>query len=495
MSEEDRAWGLIERGRPGEALLLTERLVAAPSPSATELAAHAVALKGVGRIAEALPFQRRSVELAPGDEIGWYNLAATACDLGLGEEAEAAARRSIGMGFAAPEARRTLGCALMLQQRLDEAEAWFRQALALRPAYPDALKDLMDVIWMNTADLAKALEPADAAIAAAPRMSVLYQLRALVQQFAGDQEGSAATLERGLSAAPGDPLLLLAASRLATERGMGVAAVDFARQAQDRARGAPIARRLLAFALLADGNPAEAAQITEDLLRRDPADQTALALQATAWRILDDDRRHALYDYAAFVRPCIIGTPDGWPNLEAYLADLRQSLRALHKARTHPIRQSLRHGTQVSSLASSSDPAIAAFFGEARKAIARYQSGIGAGTDPLRSRNTGKAVIHASWSVRLQPGGFHVSHIHPEGWLSSAFYAETPDAALGAGGREGWIKFGEPDLITEPKLEAEHYVKPEPGMLVLFPSYMWHGTVPFHSDESRMTIAFDVVPA
>ena len=32
------------------------------------------------------------------------------------------------------------------------------------------------------------------------------------------------------------------------------------------------------------------------------------------------------------------------------------------------------------------------------------------------------------------------------------------------------------------------------GRLVLFPSYMWHGTVPFEADQPRMTVAFDVVP-
>jgi len=29
---------------------------------------------------------------------------------------------------------------------------------------------------------------------------------------------------------------------------------------------------------------------------------------------------------------------------------------------------------------------------------------------------------------------------------------------------------------------------------VLFPSYTWHGTVPFHDKAARTTIAFDVVP-
>jgi hypothetical protein len=34
-------------------------------------------------------------------------------------------------------------------------------------------------------------------------------------------------------------------------------------------------------------------------------------------------------------------------------------------------------------------------------------------------------------------------------------------------------------------------VEPRPGRLVLFPSYMWHGTRPFGKGE-RVTVAFDV---
>ena len=37
-------------------------------------------------------------------------------------------------------------------------------------------------------------------------------------------------------------------------------------------------------------------------------------------------------------------------------------------------------------------------------------------------------------------------------------------------------------------------IQPRPGRLVLFPSYMWHGTVPFRDTQPRTTIAFDVVP-
>ncbi|MBI3439508.1 MAG: hypothetical protein HY054_12830, partial [Proteobacteria bacterium] len=40
----------------------------------------------------------------------------------------------------------------------------------------------------------------------------------------------------------------------------------------------------------------------------------------------------------------------------------------------------------------------------------------------------------------------------------------------------------------------EKVVQPQAGRLVLFPSYMWHGTIPF-SEGERMTAPIDVVPA
>jgi Putative 2OG-Fe(II) oxygenase len=61
-------------------------------------------------------------------------------------------------------------------------------------------------------------------------------------------------------------------------------------------------------------------------------------------------------------------------------------------------------------------------------------------------------------------------------------------------GHEGWIKFGEPGVPTLPALGPEHFEKPEPGLLVLFPSYMWHGTMPFPGEQTRLTLAFDLLP-
>ena len=64
-----------------------------------------------------------------------------------------------------------------------------------------------------------------------------------------------------------------------------------------------------------------------------------------------------------------------------------------------------------------------------------------------------------------------------------------------AGGREGWLALAQPPFPTSPPLEPLRYEKPEPGKLVLFPSCLWHGTVPFSGDQPRLSVAFDIVPA
>jgi hypothetical protein len=192
----------------------------------------------------------------------------------------------------------------------------------------------------------------------------------------------------------------------------------------------------------------------------------------------------------------LLDVPDGWPDLDAYLSDLVNDVRRLHTLRAHPIGNSLREGSQVELTPRQSPFASIRAFPQAIDGpIRRYMEAIGYGADPMRRRNTNHYRISGMWSVRLRPHGFHVNHYHPQGWISSACYLHLPPAVQNRGG-EGWLKFGEPAFPTSPVLGPEYFIKPEPGLLALFPSYMWHGTVPFSgtADDSRLTVAFDVVP-
>lgn len=247
-------------------------------------------------------------------------------------------------------------------------------------------------------------------------------------------------------------------------------------------------------ALMALGRAKEALPLIRDARQRFPLNQWYIAMEATAARLLDDALYESLYDYEQFVQEYKLIPPDGWPTIEAFNADLIPVLNQRHQFESHPLDQSLRHGTQTAtSLLREADPIIKAFLSCLQQPIESYRDSIGFDpTHPLKARNQGKSEFKGCWSVRLRKGGFHVNHVHPEGWISSAYYVETPTEIDSATDQAGWIKFGEPRFAI-PGASAEKFTKPKAGTLVLFPSYMWHGTIPIQGDEPRMTIAFDVI--
>jgi tetratricopeptide (TPR) repeat protein len=487
---------LLWYGRTTEALQVTTPLYAGATDGGL-ISQHGAALKADGRVAESLAAYERAAVAAPGG-VADHNIAAALADRTRFPEAQAATRSAFAKGLRAPETWLVHAHALQGQDKLDEAEAAYHEALRARPAFVDAHRDLAQLIWMRTEDPVAAIATLDRAIGATLSPE-LHVVRAKLLSDAGRERQAYETLTAAIQLQPADGNLQLAASQQAVKAGLYSAALDHARLGAAALPGEFHSEATLCEVYLANGRAEEAAAIAQTLRAQKPEHQHAIALQATAWRLLGDPRYGELYDYAAFVHGYRLDTPEGWPTLEAYLADLAEGLRAMHVTRTHPVGQSLRHGSQTNqSLLHSEQPAVKAFTqaidGPVRRHIAAIGQDVGGkGKDPLRARNRGGYSIAGIWSVQLRPGGFHINHVHPEGWLSSACYIEVPRAVEGEG-RQGWIQFGKPGIATQPVLEAEHFIKPEPGLLVLFPSYMWHGTVPFEGDEPRLSMAFDLAP-
>ncbi|MBA4012067.1 MAG: hypothetical protein C0481_09405 [Phenylobacterium sp.] len=488
---------LTSSGRAAEAEALTRPFTQDEHPWHEALSTRAAALKALDRKPESLADYQRAALLNSASGVAAHNVASGLGDAGRDREAAAEAERAFSLGLDAPETWLVYGRALQGLRRFEEAETAFRNAVARRPAYADALRDLGQLIWMRSGDAGLAIAPIDAALAGAePAVRPLLagvKIR-LLNHVAGEAQ-ALAFAQAALAAAPSDPRLALETAALSLhsspERSRELCAAVLARSPRD-----PSARRAMAHACLALGDCAAAAQIAQQLLTENPIDQEAAAVLATAWRAGGDERYRGLWDYDALVRAQTIDTPDGWSSLEAYLADLRVALAELHALQAHPVEQSVRGGTQTSqNLLASEHPAIRAFFQAVEGPIAAYRAVIGKGGDMFRARNDGGHRILGAWSVRLRPGGFHVDHIHPQGWISSACYIDVPQALGDEADRAGWLRFGAPPIPTRPTLAAEHFVRPQPGLLALFPSYMWHGTVPFGGDQVRTTIAFDIAPA
>ena len=486
---------LLRQNRPEQALAAIEPVARAESASHSDLHAYAQVLKVLMRREEALEVQRRAARENPASAVAEHNLASTLGDLGRWEEAEAACRRALAKGGDAPETWQVLGRALMNLQRMDEAEAALAEAIARRPTFGDAHRDLAQLVWMRSGDADATVASLGRAQAAHPQSAELAIEYARALHYAGRSELAFSVITEATARAPQpDYMLEIIASSVALMTGKSAAALDHATRAM-MIRPNDIGAGLNATdAYLGLGQADMAAKLAQKLYTAAPADQRCVCRLATAWRITGDSRHKVLYDYENMVRPYVIDTPPGWADLPAYLSDLAAALKRLHAFETHPFDQSLRGGSQTShDLTTAKEPAVQAFLTAIDGPIRRYMDEIGPGTDILRRRNTKAYGFAGIWSVMLRPNGFHVDHIHPAGWLSSACYIELPEA-VNAGEKEGWIKFGQPGIPTDPPLPPEHYVQPAPGTLVLFPSYMWHGTVPFSGDTNRLTIAFDVTP-
>ena len=251
----------------------------------------------------------------------------------------------------------------------------------------------------------------------------------------------------------------------------------------------------LSAALARLGDPEKGGAMAAKALALDRYNQLALAMRGTCWRLMGDARDSALNGYDELIQVFDLKAPDGYPDMESFNADLSRALEEWHPATREYLGQSLRGGTQTSNdLFAARHPLIERLRDRIEDAITHYVSQMREVPDhPLFARRGGGYVFSGSWSSRLRSGGFHINHLHPGGWISSCYYVDVPPAARDERGRQGWIKFGQPSFDVG--LEPERTIQPVPGRLVLFPSYTWHGTIPFQDDGARSTIAFDVVPS
>lgn len=489
---------LLGLGRTDDALrLLDDFLQSTALPVPPELLLlRAQVLLDLRSWPEAITAFRQAIDAAPDNGSAELGLAMALGESGQVEATTTAARHAIAKGADSPGARYVLGRALLAANRPDEAEDQLRQALTLQPHHVAAHCSLTELIWMRSGNVEAATERLDSALRSQPNLFELRIMKAKLLESAGDRPGALAMLEAGLARPAGTLALRLAAAQTAIHLDPA-RALTHAQHALQLAPGNASTVGAYADALLALGRAQELVTIANRLHEFNPNDSHAIALLLCAWRMLDDPRHHDLCDYARVVRTSLIDAPVGWPDLPSYLADLARGLRQLHSLREHPVDQTLRFGTQVELHPEhSTDPAIQAFPRAIDGPIRRYLGALGNGTDLLRRRHTGAYRLNGIWSVRLRPHGHHLNHFHGKGWISSACYIELP-AAMGEQAGQGWLKFGEPAIPTSPALAAEYFVRPEPGLLALFPSWMWHGTVPFHgsSEDRRLTMAFDLLPA
>jgi len=484
-----------DRRQPARALAILARFCALDTVPPELIVQHVAALVALGRSGDAIAWSRNLMARSPDNTAAEQALATALQAANRHDEAEDVARHALEHGPPNATLCYTHARSLIALGAYDRAEAALRDCLRLEPQHVDAHGDLAKLVWTRTGDGDQATEAIGKALQIFPNNDALWAAKAAVLQGAGNARAAYACLAARIERPQAPPALHVRAGLAALEFDPSLA-LERAGCALRTAPNDPAARTLQVAAMLGVGDAQDALRTCETLRLESPDDQYLIALQTTAWRMLGDERYAQLCDYPNLVVAYRLEAPSPWTSLADLLDELKHDLGRMHDAFVHPLLfQSLRHGTEtIGDLSRNGKPAIRALFRAFDAPIHDYIARMGKGADPLRRRNTGTYRFNGSWSVRLRTDGFHHNHVHPRGWISSACYIELPDAMRRADSREGVLAFGEPGILTTPALPAQHEVRPETGMLVLFPSYFWHGTVPLSGYRTRLTVAFDAVP-
>jgi tetratricopeptide (TPR) repeat protein len=378
----------------------------------------------------------------------------------------------------------------------EQAIACYRQALAIEPEAVEVHDALNEILWEH-AMVDDYLGSFAAAIEAAPG-SLPLRLR-----YAGSLShvGKHRDAEAVLLEAEG-----LFGSDAGIHAGMG-ASLD----AQGRVSAAIAAfsaalemdpeslqhRQDLARVLISTGDFPGALEHIDAAMELAPLDQRNLAFRGLCWRLSGDPRAATINDYGRFVKRYEIPVPAGYSDIRAFNHALVGALDTLHKTQAqHPLNQTLRGGTQThGNLFERKIKEVQQARASIEQCVHRYIEEMDDDSEhPFLSRKRERFRFSGSWSCRLGQQGFHTNHIHMEGWISSSYYVSLPGVVGAGDGHAGWIKFGETNLNLGEREHIGKILEPKEGHLVLFPSYMFHGTVPFPSNEVRTTIAFDVMP-
>jgi Tfp pilus assembly protein PilF len=485
-----------------------------------------------GDLREARRCASRATTLQPMHPPSWELLAAVQQKTGQADAAIATCRQGLRHQPGASRLHYSLGQLLRQECEFEAAASAYETALQQGHTTPDSYRNLAEA-WLEAGHPDQAMAAADSGIEQFPDHAPLHRIRARLHwelaapgdpvqrlwQSARANPGNAdlwrtlaelldrlerkdevrdVLAEARRRGCPDTPELRLCAARSLARSGMDDEAT---RALDDLDRACPgNAGIKLAFAqhLLSNGDPGRAERLCAEVLQQDPLDQLALAYRGTAWQLLQDPRERWLLDYQRMVSQVRVPPPTGYADTAALFEDLAEVLTSLHHTRAHPIEQTVRGGTQTNGfLFRLKHPLLreleAQILVAVRDALSAYPS---EPEHPFWGRRPRRGGVRFSgaWSVRLSSAGYHTNHMHPEGWISSALYVALPDEVHDARDQSGHIQFGVPLLDKDLVLPPRRVVKPEVGTLVLFPSYMWHGTIPFRSQQPRLTVAFDLLP-
>ncbi|MBL8200632.1 MAG: tetratricopeptide repeat protein [Chromatiales bacterium] len=438
-----------------------------------------------GRLQDGAALLERVVGLAPDLLAARSDLGAMLITLARPEAAEPHLRAVVARSPDSADAQVNLGNALHAQGQLDAAESAYRAALGLDPRHVRGLISLGNLLYAmrRPADalgfLAAAAELAPGSAAA--HLFLGNCLRDLVRA-----DEAVASYRRALAIEPGNADV---------NENLGI--ILKAQQRFDeaiacfRASGNPYSRALALECELRLGRHADFFAYLESHGAEEATNLHSASLSAYASHHLGRPDPHRFCP-APLAQVRVVDRYTSPGDAEFLQALIREAgeLEVIWEPRGVTTKRGFQTG---GNLFAHGYPAIAKLHSDLVEELRRYRAALTPGDMALATRWPATMQLKG-WFVRLLTGGHQYSHNHPFGWMSGCLYLQMPTQAPAG---EGAIEFGLaggdfPLLSDRPAPTLLH--QPMPGQVALFPSSLYHRTIPFRSDEERLCIAFDLLP-
>jgi uncharacterized protein (TIGR02466 family) len=187
----------------------------------------------------------------------------------------------------------------------------------------------------------------------------------------------------------------------------------------------------------------------------------------------------------------LFATPIFWhvfPQAEALNAELREMILAQERA-TASMVKSNQGGWQ-------SPTDVFDWAGEAIATLRRLAaSAVQVATARLPLPAGFRGEFHLSgWAAVNRAGHYNTVHVHPLATWSGVYYVDPGDDSPDAGG--GLLEFTHPVAASVMSffpgaLPSARLVRPQAGMIILFPSYLQHGVRLYRGERPRICVPFN----
>ena len=448
-------------GRLGDALAHYRAVLADRPDNRDALNLGGMAAFQSGDASAALSMLGKAVAVYPDFADAQANYATVLLAQGDAAAAETACRRALDVDPNSLTALFTLANLVRMREELGEAAGLYRRVLALAPDYVEARANLANLL-REQGNLAEAATTYRAALAARSDPQIMKNLANVLQEL-GALDDAVAMYRQAIAGRP-----------------------DLGESYNG-----------LTNALMQKGDLDGAMQACRAHREVDPGGMRALANEAMLLNELGDrDAAGRLLDFDRLLAVRTLEPPPGYADRPAFHAALIDALRMHPSLRFEPNHSTTRQGHQTADLTKQQRTGP---IGDLLDLIER------AVADRLRAIEPDPAHPFLAdpptrwrlnvWGTLLAGGGHQLPHIHPFGWMSGVYYVRLPDVAdPSAEPQAGWIEFGRPGADFHCRAAPlTRMVQPHEGMIVMFPSYFYHRTVPFSDDTRRVSVAFDVV--